>query len=75
MNPADLANWKCICGKGPSISHQVNGYCPYKEGYAQAIEDAAKVVFEKYWAAKGESELAEIWLGNQVRALLARGSR
>jgi hypothetical protein len=36
MNPGDLANWKCVCGKGPSIDHQVNGHCEFKRGYAAA---------------------------------------
>lgn len=25
-----LANWKCKCGRGPSIEHPVNGYCVSK---------------------------------------------
>lgn len=41
--PQDLANWKCICGQGPSLAHQVGGYCHYVEGYRQGVEDAAKI--------------------------------
>ena len=26
-----LQNWRCVCGRGPSIEHQVNGYCSGKE--------------------------------------------
>lgn len=31
MNPNDLANWRCRCGRTSSIEHQVNGYCVAKD--------------------------------------------
>lgn len=40
-----------------------------RQVHDEALEEAANVVFDKYWAAKAEDEPAENWLGNQIRAL------
>lgn len=76
-----LANWKCICGRGPSIDHQVNGFCYYKEGYKQAIEDAAKVAelpivnfsgreMEACYECDCHGECPQEWYPKKIRALL-----
>lgn len=73
VKEADAAGYKRGKAEG-YVEGQIDGKIRQEKvwvdrGFKAGVEAAAEIVFDRYWAAKREEEPAEIWLGNQVRAL------